>query len=162
MTVDSALFFRNVYTYIALTMATVVGLTVTWGLLMGIQVQVLAAEDPALAALMEEAQRKQPTDMALVPKILAQAAPRMDWVMLAAATSLLVFPVVGWMAGRWAPDPTWAGCLPLLDLLAGVNPAHLSLEGLVPAMPMAWQVGLLVGQILLVQAVAAWASRGRR
>ncbi|NMA27452.1 MAG: hypothetical protein GX934_06785, partial [Burkholderiales bacterium] len=56
--------------------------------------------------------------------------------------------------GRYAEDPSWAGILPLVDLLSGLNPIMLGQQDLIPVLPVHQQLGILLVQILCIHMVA--------
>lgn len=151
--------FRNLSVYSALALITLLTLYLVWSALMGVHMDQVVGQDPGLKARVDQILKQEGVGEVAIREILLLARPRLDWFLLAFGASVLVFPVVGYLAGRFAPNPEWAGILPILDLLSGMNPVLLRVADELPRLPLHEQVVVLVVQVLCAQ---LGASLGRR
>lgn len=95
---------------------------------------------------------------------LAPIFSRLDWVSIAALTSLLTFSCLGYFCGRRTGDPAWAGVLPLVSVIGQRNPAVMptvmerqGFQGLSLSFPE--QVGLVFFQMFVVYLFANWGAQ---
>ncbi len=52
-------------------------------------------------------------------------APQMHWLADALISGIITCAFVGWLVGRWTDNPRWAGLMPVMYILSGLNPACL-------------------------------------
>lgn len=149
--------WRNLSLYTQVALVMVAGVYLLWAVLGGVDSQIVMLSDPALQAQVEAAAKAHQGSEQWVVEVLKVMGPRMHWPALALVTSLLAFPLLGWLLGRFADDPTWAGILPLVDLLSGLNPIMIGQNDIIPALTLQQQVGILLVQILTIHATAQWA-----
>ncbi len=152
---------RNLSIYAQVSLAMVAGVYLLWAFVGGIDAQIAMLADPTLQAQVEEATRVHQGSEEWVLEVLRIVAPRMHWPAVALVTSLMAFPLLGWLLGRFADDPSWAGVLPMVDLLSGLNPVMLGHQELIPVLPLHQQVGILLLQILTIHLAAQWAHARR-
>lgn len=145
---------RNLSVYAQVSLAMVAGVYLLWAFIGGIDAQIAMLLDPSLQAQVEEAARAHQGSEEWVVEVLKIVAPRMHWPAVALVASLLAFPLLGWLLGRYAEDPSWAGILPMVDLLSGLNPIMLGQQDLIPVLPVHQQFGILLVQILCIHLTA--------
>lgn len=153
--------FRNMMLYVQVSLLMVAGVYLLWALLGGVDSQVALALHPELAGQVEAAVKAHQGSEQWVVEVLKIMSPHMHWAAVALVTSLIAFPLLGWLLGRYAEDPSWAGVLPLVDLLSGLNPAMIGQQDLIPLLTLPEQVGILMVQIVTLHVTAQWAWRGR-
>lgn len=147
---------RNLSVYAQVSLAMVAGVYLMWAFLGGVDAQIVMTADPVLKSRVEAVTLSAQGNEQWVVDVLKLVAPHMHWGALALGASLLTFPFLGWLLGRYAEDPSWAGILPLVDLVSGLNPIRLGDNDLIAPLPMEQQVGLLLLQILSIHLVAHW------
>ncbi len=147
---------RNLSVYAQVSLAMVAGVYLVWAFLGGLDAQIVMVADPALQARVQAAADASQGNEQWVVEVLKLVAPRMHWGGLALVTSLVTFPFLGWLLGRYAEDPSWAGILPLVDLVSGLNPIRLGGNDLIAPLPLDQQIGLLLLQILGIHLTARW------
>ena len=147
--------------YVQVSLLMVAGVYLLWALLGGVDSQVALAQNPELVAQVEAAVKAHQGSEQWVVEVLKVMAPRMHWAAVALGTSLVAFPLLGWLLGRYAEDPSWAGVLPLVDLLSGLNPVMIGQQDLIPLLTLPEQIGILLVQIVTIHLTAQWAWRRR-
>jgi len=152
---------RNLSVYAQVSLAMVAGVYLVWAFLGGLDAQIVMVADPALQARVQAAADSTQGNDQWVVEVLKLVAPRMHWGTLALVASLVTFPLLGWLLGRYAEDPSWAGILPLVDLVSGLNPIRLGGNDLIAPLPLDQQVGLLLLQILGIHLTAHLAHARR-
>jgi len=145
---------RNLSVYAQVSLAMVAGVYLLWAFIGGIDAQVAMLLNPGLQDQVEEAARVHQGSEEWLVEVLKIVAPRMHWPAVALVASLLAFPLLGWLLGRYAEDPSWAGILPMVDLLSGLNPIMLGQQDLIPVLPVHQQFGILLVQILCIHLTA--------
>jgi len=153
---------RNLSIYAQVSLAMVAGVYLLWAFIGGIDAQIAMLLDPSLQVQVDQAARAHQGSEEWVLEVLKIVAPRMHWPAVALVASLLAFPLLGWLLGRHAEDPSWAGVLPMVDLLSGLNPVMLGQQDLIPVLPVHQQVGILLIQILSIHLTAHWAFNRKK
>lgn len=147
------------YAQVAVAMIPLVALFA--GLCAGVDYLLVLLTDASLMEQVQKAAEAHRDTDRFVPEMMALLAPRMHWSLLVLAASLLTFPLLGWIVGRYAQNPGWAGILPLLDLASGFNPVLMGTPEVPQLVPVLEQVGILIVQIVAVHGTAYWVW-GRR
>ncbi len=94
-------------------------------------------------------------------KYIAPVLVKIDWSKVAILASLLTFPLLGFLCGRFKADPAWAGVLPLGSIFTGSNPllfpSVLEMQGVKEVhISLLGQIGIFTLQMLLVYAFALY------
>lgn len=152
---------RDLVLYVQVGVAMIPLVFLFTGLCAGVDYLLVLLQDHALADQVQKAAEAHRDTAQFVPEMMKLLAPRMHWSMVALVASLLTFPVLGWILGRYARDPGWAGILPLVDLASGFSPVLMGSPDMPQLIAVPEQVGILVVQIVTVHWTAhrAWASR---
>lgn len=155
---------HNIALYAQIGLVMLVGVYVVWVVLCGIDAQIAMMTDPHLLEEIKAATGIDFSDSSTVPSLNAGAdqfvtllrivSPKMHWFAVAVVTSVICFPPLGFLLGRSAQDPSWAGLLPVIGLASGMNPACISSPESGALFPLSYQLIVLVLQILLIQCVA--------
>lgn len=124
------------------------------GLIAGFDYLFVLLGDPALTEQIQKAATSERDAAEFVPEIMRLLAPRMHWSFVALLASLLTFPLLGWILGRYAHNPGWAGILPLVDLASGFSPILMGSPDTPQLIAVPEQIGILVVQIVTVH----WAA----
>lgn len=87
----------------------------------------------------------------------------LDWMAVALIASLVVYPLAGYLCGRFSGRPDWAGALPLLGLATRANPVTMPLEllGVPGGLSLGEQVVVVVVQVVAVHLAAEQGARRR-
>ncbi len=140
------------YAQISLLMVVIVYLI--WAVGGGIDAQLVASEHPEIASQLVLLEKHGFTEQNLM-SILTLLNPHMHWFGLALFSSLVSFTLVGIMVGRWTDNPSWAGALPIIDLVAGFNPVLLGgAPNLIGRLTLGQQTAVLILQVVVVHNVA--------
>ena len=134
-----------------------------WAFMGGIDAQYILYSNKDLADTYAGLIKANTSNEQLFIDILRLVAPKMHWFGLALVSSVVGFALLGWLLGRMldcAPD--WAGILPILDVLSGLNPLRLNSGGLLSGFTWGEQLLLLGVQIICIQWVAAMVYERRR
>ncbi|MDO5296364.1 MAG: hypothetical protein Q4F00_07010 [bacterium] len=102
-----------------------------WALAGGIDAHFVTMSDPQLnqeiAQLSEDILDGKSTQnwQDVFSQTMLSVAPRMHWLADAFISGVLTCAFVGWLVGKWTDNPRWAGLMPVLYILSGLNPACL-------------------------------------
>lgn len=152
---------RDLILYVQVSIAMVFLVLLFWALCAGVANMLLLLWDPALQERFQAAATNHRDTARFVPEMMKLLAPRVPWGLVALVTSLLTFPILGWILGRYAHDPSWAGVLPLVDVASGFSPLLIVFPETPQLIPLPEQIGILVVQIVTVQGTAMWAHEKR-
>ena len=102
-----------------------------WAFAGGVDAQLVTMNDPQLsqdlAKLSEDILngRSDQSWQDAFSQTMYAIAPQMHWLADALISGILTCAFVGWLVGRWTDNPRWAGLMPVLYILSGLNPACL-------------------------------------
>lgn len=148
---------RDVILYVQVSIVMVFLFLLFWALCAGAANVLLMLWDPALQERFQAVATAHRDSAQFVPEMMKLLAPHIPWGAVALAASLLTFPLLGWILGRYAHDPSWAGILPLVDVASGFSPLLIVFPEAPQLIPLPEQIGILVVQIVTVQGTAWWA-----
>lgn len=150
---------RRLAVYAQAGLLMVVGVYFVWAFVGGLDAQLAMSGNAELITRVNDITKSGLSGDKMVIQVLQVMAPHMHWFEIALVASLVSFPVLGYFLGRYVDDPNWAGILPVLDLLSGMNPAYIGDNRMVVPLEMGQQLAVLLTQIIAIQAVAVWANR---
>ena len=152
---------RTLAMYAQVSLLMVIGVYMLWAILGSFDAQFIMTRNPTLQHHFEALTKASASNEAVITGTLKLLAPFMHWFKLAMAASIIGFALLGYLLGRLVDDTSWAGALPIFDLLSGMNPAFIGDKELVMPLAVEYQMAVLFTQIIVIQAVAAWSAKRR-